>query len=72
MLETHLPERAIGMLASWIGLGFSHPFSKIPISNSLFRQKSSNSLPFVSVTSEVFFLPSLGGSFSWLFHPFRS
>ena len=26
----HRPERAIGMLASWIGLGFSHPFSKIP------------------------------------------
>ena len=28
--QTHRPERAIGMLASWIGLGFSQPFSKIP------------------------------------------
>lgn len=46
-----LPESAMGILASWIGDGFSHPFSKIPINNSRFRQNSSNSLPRVSVTS---------------------
>ena len=42
------------------------------MSNSLLRQKSSNSLPLVSVTSEVFFLPSLGGNFNWLFQPLTS
>merc|ERR1719315_763734 len=67
-----LPDRAMGMLASCMGLGFSQPFSNIPIKSSLFRQKSSNSLPLVSVTSVVFILLSLGGSFSWAFHPLRS
>ena len=38
--------------------------------SSLLRQKSSNSLPLVSVTSDVFFLESFGGSFSCAFHPF--
>lgn len=39
------------MLASWIGDGFSQPFSKIPIRSSRFKQNSSNSFPRVSVTS---------------------
>lgn len=46
-----LPESAIGILASWIGEGFSQPFSNMPIRSSRFRQNSSNSLPRVSVTS---------------------
>ncbi|CAN8014443.1 unnamed protein product [Ixodes persulcatus] len=68
-----LPSRAMGMLASWMGEGFSQPFSKMPISSSRFRQKSSNSLPFVSVTdtslTEVFFLMSRGGITSFAFQP---
>lgn len=55
-----------------MGDGFSHPFSKIPINKSRFKQKSSNSLPLVSVTSDVRFLLSLGGSTSWDFHDLSS
>ena len=55
------------MEASWIGEGFSQPFSKMPIKSSRFRQKSSKSFPFVSVTSDVFLRQSLGGSFNWDF-----
>ncbi|CAN7945278.1 unnamed protein product, partial [Ixodes pacificus] len=67
-----LPSRAMGMLASWMGEGFSQPFSKMPISSSRFRQKSSNSLPFVSrdpSLTEVFFLMSRGGITSFAFQP---
>lgn len=67
-----LPLRATGMEASWIGDGLSHPFSKIPINKSRFKQKSSNSLPLVSVTSDVRFLLSLGGSTSWDFQDLSS
>lgn len=51
LARTSFPERAIGMEASWIGEGLSQPFSKIPINNSLFKQNSSKSFPFRSVTS---------------------
>lgn len=51
LARTSLPLSAIGIEASWMGEGFSQPFSKMPISSSRLRQNSSNSLPRVSVTS---------------------
>jgi hypothetical protein len=66
---SYLPDIAIGMLASCMGEGFSQPFSKMPINSSRFKQKSSKSLPFVSVTSVVLKRVSFFGNLSWLFQP---
>lgn len=41
----------MGTAASWIGLGISHPFSKIPISKARDSAICSNCIPCVSVTS---------------------
>lgn len=45
--------RAIGIASSWMGDGRSKPASKIPIRSSRLRCMSSNSIPFVAVTSSV-------------------
>merc|ERR1719460_1289227 len=44
-----------------MGDGTSYPFSKMPISSSRLRKESSNSLPFVAVTSSVLARMSFGG-----------
>ena len=53
LASTFLPARAMGIVSSWIGEGISNPFSKIPLSRSIFRPKSSKATPFVAVTSVV-------------------
>lgn len=53
LARTFLFCKITGTASSWMGLGFSNPFSKIPMSSSRLRKKSSNSLPLVSVTSSV-------------------
>mmetsp|Transcript_35419 Transcript_35419/g.85719 ORF Transcript_35419/g.85719 Transcript_35419/m.85719 type:complete len:247 (-) Transcript_35419:423-1163(-) len=53
--------RMIGIASSWIGDGRSNPFSNIPMRSSRFKKKSSNSRPFVSVTSSVLYLVSFLG-----------
>lgn len=45
------PDNATLIADSWIGLGFSHPFSNIAIKSGRFKQNSSKSIPFVRVTS---------------------
>mmetsp|Transcript_11721 Transcript_11721/g.32959 ORF Transcript_11721/g.32959 Transcript_11721/m.32959 type:complete len:270 (-) Transcript_11721:273-1082(-) len=63
-----LPDSAIGMAFSWMGDGHSKPFSKIPMSNSRFRYRSSKSFTSVDCTSSVFTRVSAGGTFRYSFH----
>lgn len=49
--RTSRPAKAIGMVSSWIGEGFSNPASNMPIISSRLMTKSSKSRPLVFVTS---------------------
>ena len=55
---------AIGIASSWMGEGLSNPASKMPMRSSLRRRISSNSVPFVAVTSSVCGRMSFGGGLS--------
>ena len=57
----------MGMASSCTGEGCSYPISKMPLSSSRLRWKSSNSTPFRVVTSLVCTRLSRGGSTRLLF-----
>lgn len=56
------PFNAIGILSSWIGDGFSYPFSYIPSWTSFDNPKSEKFKFFVPITSSVLIRVSFGGA----------